>query len=486
MEVANKLSYYNKVMIAVVINNDSSTDPLKENRIQVYIPEIQDTGELSELFKDIGSSGSTEHLNKFSWAYNTISDIKNGDTVYVTNLSNYVGNYVILGRDVSCGGTGGVGGGDVLDAGNLAELLLPLIIHEECGAGNPPLYLYNEDWPDNIPDSAFGCYTAKTSSSFSVGLLNWDASRAYELLIDVAKKDGNWENYWDDKSYSVFQYIKEDARTGNTTNTAHISACRTSDQKIINSIQKMLTSRVGKEWQLAKARQEMTDLLQTFQDKQGITNPAVMIFLGDWCNQYTYKSVDASNWENSVYKAVYCAAQSPLGQGVDNGSIDKAMSSYENPSSMMKEVEALYLWYSTVASKPGGCCSKDNGYMTRRTRAIAYIRELYKQGKLTFAGMSMLGNLRQATYKGITLAWPFEDNSEIIEKTVSSSYSAVTKTPSNYYITSLFGMRTAPTAGATSDHGGIDFACPRGTVYYACHDGIAYYLKNPRRIWFLY
>lgn len=473
MQVTDNIGYYNKVMTAIVVNSDASTDPYKLNRVQVFIPEIQSGGDLYDLYQKIQESGSTEHTNKFSWAYNTVSDLKNGDIIYITNLSNAIGSYVVIGRDVVSSSSGGVGGGDDMDAGNIVELLLPLIIHEECGAGSPPLYLYNDKWPDNIPDSAYGCYTAKTSSSFSVGLLNWDASRAYELLIDVAQKDGNWESYWEDKSYIAFQYIKEDARTGNTTNKSHIQSCRTSDPNIIKSIQKMLTSKVGKEWQLAKARQEMTDLIQTFQEKQGITNPAVMIFLGDFCNQWTYKSVDASHWESSTYRTVYAAAQSPLKQGVDTGSIDKAMTSYENPSEMMKELEALYLWYTTVAVKT--CCTDggqygDVGYVRRRTRALSYIRELYKQGKLTCAGMTMLGNLQQATYNGLTLAWPFEDTIQNGTIVVTDKYSATTKTPAKYHLTSLFGLRGT----SSGKHSGVDFGCPRGVEYYAVHDGMCW------------
>lgn len=43
--------------------------------------------------------------------------------------------------------------------------------------------------------------------------------------------------------------------------------------------------------------------------------------------------------------------------------------------------------------------------------------------------------------------------------------------PGNYTITSTFGYRTAPTAGATSNHKGIDISCEQGSDVTAAYDG---------------
>lgn len=42
----------------------------------------------------------------------------------------------------------------------------------------------------------------------------------------------------------------------------------------------------------------------------------------------------------------------------------------------------------------------------------------------------------------------------------------------NYSVSSGYGSRTAPTAGATSWHNGVDLAAPMGTPIYATHDGV--------------
>lgn len=43
--------------------------------------------------------------------------------------------------------------------------------------------------------------------------------------------------------------------------------------------------------------------------------------------------------------------------------------------------------------------------------------------------------------------------------------------PGNYTITSTFGYRTAPTAGASSNHKGIDISCAQGSDVTAAYDG---------------
>lgn len=485
MDIARNSTYFNKVMQAIVVDTDISNNKHKENdsktnehKVQVYIPEVHGLGKSYADYKAyMNSSNKKEHKDyeSYSWVFNTISDLKIGDLVYVTNLGNRIGNYVIIGRDASCGGTtgsGGIGGGsdDSMTAGDIAELAIRIILFNECGIGHPPLY--EDGWADNIPDSKFGTYTTRGTSTASGGLLQWDAARLYDLLLEIAKSDGNWENLWDDKEYTLYKILKHDIVTGSNSYSDNKNAISSSSESIRNSIISMLKSNAGKQLQIKKAREEITDLVQTLTEDTGITNPAMLIMMADWANQHTYKSVDASGWKNSIYREIYEAAQDPLSLSISTTDLDKELSTYDNPTTMMKEVETWCIWFVDTWY-PAHLCRTEQGihglYCPRRRKTtLAYIRELYKQGKLVQAGMSMLGNLRSYTYKGLTLAYPFADEGELISTTYGSEFGSTYQYPAGHRITSLYGLRSLK---GSEYHGGIDFGITHGETYYASHDG---------------
>lgn len=66
----------------------------------------------------------------------------------------------------------------------------------------------------------------------------------------------------------------------------------------------------------------------------------------------------------------------------------------------------------------------------------------------------------------------YHSNSSISdESTVYSSFDFVWPIPGYTNISSYFGRRASPTAGASSFHSGIDIPAPEGTNLYAIHDG---------------
>lgn len=493
MEIYNKTTYYSKVMSAYIVNTESGDDPNGNlARVQIYIPEMQ-FGEglkYSTYMAASGSKKNAEGFNKYPWAFNTISDAKNGDLVYVTPLSNTNGTYVIIGRDASSGSTGGVGGGDgALDAAGLAELVIPFTIEHECPVHYHDSSCHNSrypivakhdilyactGWADNPAQIALGCYTTSTSSSWSVGLLNWDAGRAYNLVFEIAQKDSNWERHFTDKNQLFVKYLKEDVAVGKA-NSSHVSQGRTSNESVIRGIQDMLTSSVGKEVQIATARRDTTAYIQSFMD-EGITNPAILIYMADLCNQWGTGQPSSQPYLGKMHSA----AKDPSSiLSSESSEVEKAIKNYDNANQMMKEVEALHSYWMNTLHRQHGM----NTYGTRRNECITYIRELFKQGKLSqfSAGMSMLGSLNQATFNGLTLAYPFESE---IEDNVSFSgnawngknsftYTCKMKMPKSFHITSLFGARWLTVNGRSyqSNHTGVDFGCPRGTVLYASHDG---------------
>lgn len=458
MEIVNKTTYYMKVMSAYVVNTSSDNDPLKESRVQIYIPEIQE-------YLNYSNYDGTTDSEKYPWAYNTISDLSKGDLVYVSNLSNDTTSYVILARDVrySSSSTGGVGGSEI-DGASLAELLIPFLIHEECGYGTPPLY--NQYWDDNISGPC-GVYTISTSASWSIGLFNWDASRAYNLIFSIAQQDSNWLSNFSSsvQDCDFCNGLKSDVAKGSAS-SSHYNLGRTSNTSIQEGIKKMASSSTGQIVQRNLARKDGNRYIQSIMEDYGVTNPAVLIYVGDIVNQYGSvppKTADKIKDLSSLASSY-------------SSKISSELNSYENPSQMMTEVEALHYWWCHVGHTYSPNANNDaNGYYARRSRCIAYVRELYKQGKIASfgAGLTKIGNFYQCTYNGITLSYPFQ-TSEIVTRTVSlSDYtgkkSYTLNMPKEYSITSLFGTRMLN--GLRSDHGGIDFGCPLNTVMYASHDG---------------
>lgn len=477
MDISNKLTYYMKIMSAYVVNTESSDDFNAElKRVQVYIPEMQITDELryEQYMALSGSKKGNEEFTKYPWAYNTISDVKNGDLVYVSTLSNTNGSFVILGKDTKSSGTSGVGGGGELDASSLAELVIPIILREECGFGSPPLY--NQYWDSNVKDPC-AVYTTKTSDAWSVGILNWDASRAYNLMYEIARQDSNWKSYFSDQSQQFVVNMSYDVSMGSSrggTYSIMISG-RTSVPSVENGIKNMASSNIGQEVQKRQARADTTSYIQGLMD-EGINNPAILIYMADLCNQW-----GTGQPSNKPYLGkMHSAAQDPstIISSV-SFQVESAMRNYDNPSQMMKEVEALHAyWMGPVHDE-----HHMNPYGPRRNRVIAYIRELYKQGKLSqfSAGMTMLGDLNQVTFNGLTLAYPFvselEDNVSFSGNgwngTSRYTHTCKMKMPKSYHITSLFGARYLTVNGRSyvSNHTGVDFGCGGGVVLYASHDG---------------
>lgn len=481
MDIIDKSTYYMKVMQAYVVNTESSDDPEGEKfkRVQVYIPEMQEEIDYKAYMGKSGSKKGDNDFRKFPWAYNTVSDINNGNLVYVANVSNDINSFVIIARDITSSG-GGTGGGESLDATGVAELLIPFIIHEEW---NPHIensglrasshlldypYVPQSEhrvlldcigWDSNVPICNYACYTTDTSPYWSIGLLNWDHSRAYNLIFSIAQQDSNWLNNFDIsvRGYDLCTKLKEDVEKGSPS-SKNYNLGKTSNNKLIKGVQNMLTSSTGKHAQNNLAREDVTGYVQNLIDNYGIGNPAVLIYVGDIINQYGSVPTETGK----IIKNLSSLASTY------ESNISSELSSYENPSQMMKEVEALHYWWSQVGHSYAPKENNNaNGYYQRRKRCIAYVRELYKQGKLSQfgGGLTVIGNLYSCTYNGVSLAFPFE-TTEIVDSTSTSSQGTFkVKCPKGFTITSLFGKR------ASGNHTGVDFSAPEGVVLYASHDG---------------
>lgn len=392
--------------------------------------------------------------------------------VYVANLSNDTSSLVILGRDATSGGTNkrdGVGGGEEggidLGAGGLAELLIPFLIRAECGYGNPPLY--DQYWDTNIK-GACAVYVTNTSGSWSVGLFNWDASRAYALAYEVACQDSNWKSYFSDQSQAFVTNMSLDVSTGNcrSSNSAIVQSGRSSVASVRQGISNMMSSDIGQEVQKRRARADGSAYIQTLMDK-GVTNPAILIHLSDIWNQYGSR--------NSLLDA----AAHPQTKEVTTYQTNKMMQEFEWYIDKAKEnLGSQWTLYTGFG---------DNGKQPRRDACANYIRELYKQGKLSMfgAGLTQVGEFVVSTHNGLTLSFPYKSKLEEMTE-YTDTYNALNaagngsnpvtytiKSVKGHKINSLFGARWLTVKGRSyaSYHNGIDFQTSYGDVYYASHDG---------------
>ncbi len=457
MDISNKITYYMKVMPAYIVNKNSSDDPSGDSkRAQVYIPSIQ--MELKNMYKTYINESDKKNAKgyrKFPWAYNTVENLNEGDLVYVSALNNTNGDYLIIGRDASCFPSGGIGGGDSLDASGIAELLAPLVIHNEMSQGTMPTL--SDAWDNNISDYAYGNYNTNTSKYWTVGIGQWDATRAYNLLLDIAREDGNWRNNWGDKSSDLYKALDSDCNGGNYSSKFDLNIIgRTSNQSTISSIKSMLVSSVGKKVQLTKLRADLTNVVQGLMDS-GIINPAIIIMVGDIVHQY-----------GSIGSELKNAAKNPSSLNVNQENLNKVISSYSSsPSSMMQDFEKFQVWFFDTYLPT----SFHNQYKPRRSNAPVYIRELYKQGKLVDAGLTMIGDLVATSYRGITIVSPLKDEvvaayqSDFFSGTLHHQYKA-------HKINTYFGSyKTMYQNGSLKPHAGVDFNISRGELYYASHNG---------------
>lgn len=105
------------------------------------------------------------------------------------------------------------------------------------------------------------------------------------------------------------------------------------------------------------------------------------------------------------------------------------------------------------------------------------IREISKETELEYKTIDDIEKTKIIDEKKYENSKPKETNTN--NNSTSSTGSNLVETngvlawpsPGNYTITSTFGYRTAPTAGASSNHKGIDISCAQGSDVTAAYDG---------------
>lgn len=301
------------------------------------------------------SKANNEDTNKFPWAKSLVKDLKVGNIVYVTNIKNEIDSYIVLGVDAynpkNQQTTDSIYN---VDGSNLLELTMPIIIHNEVG-------ISTSDWPDNISDDNYRKVLGNDNGAWSIGLIQWNASRAYDLLLKISNNDTDWRNAWSNKDYDLYKDLNTNSSSARSKYGKGYTVVVGSD--LVNQVQNMMSTEKAKSTQRDYASEDTQSSITKVQEK-GVTNPMITIFLVDIMNQY------GPNLPSTIQNAASISK--------NGGDIKSQFNEF------VKYCEQNLGNYST--------------YENRRTTTKTYVEQLYEQGKFSSGGLA--GNLGSASAAG--------------------------------------------------------------------------------------
>lgn len=288
---------------------------------------------------------NNEDTNKFPWAKSLVKDLKVGNIVYVTNIKNEIDSYIVLGVDAynpkNQQTTDSIYN---VDGSNLLELTMPIIIHNEVG-------ISTNDWPDNISDDNYKKVLGNDNGAWSIGLIQWNASRAYDLLLKISNNDTDWRNVWSNKDYDLYKDLNTNSSSARSKYGKGYTVVVGSD--LVNQVQNMMSTEKAKSTQRDYASEDTQSSITKVQEK-GVTNPMITIFLVDIMNQY------GPNLPSTIQNAASISK--------NGGDIKSQFNEF------VKYCEQNLGNYST--------------YENRRTTTKTYVEQLYEQGKFSSGGLA--------------------------------------------------------------------------------------------------
>lgn len=319
------------------------------------------------------SKANNEDTNKFPWAKSLVKDLKVGNIVYVTNIKNEIDSYIVLGVDVynpkNQQTTDSIYN---VDGSNLLELTMPIIIHNEVS-------ISTNDWPDNISDEKYRKVLGNDNGAWSIGLIQWNASRAYDLLLKISNNDTDWRNAWLNKNYDLYNDLNTNSSSARSKYGKGFTLVakrnendpteKPEDSELTKQIRNMLNTEKAKSTQRDYASEDTQSSITKVQEK-GVTNPMIIIFLVDIMNQY------GPNLPSTIQNAASISK--------NGGDIKSQFNEF------VKYCEQNLGNYST--------------YENRRTTTKTYVEQLYEQGKFSSGGLA--GNLGSASTAGFIFPVP--------------------------------------------------------------------------------
>lgn len=356
MDIVNRNAYSNVIFLAIVVNVDTNQDPAGEYRVQIYIPSTQyEFDSVYESYMNSADKLNNDDSSKFPWAKSLVKDLKVGNIVYGSNISNDQNEYIILGLDAyNPKNQQTTDSAYNVDGTDLLSLAMPIIVHNEVG-------IDVSAWPDGISDSNYKRILGNDNGAWSIGLIQWNASRAYDLLLKISNNDTNWKSAWTNQSYSLFQDLSTNSSSARSKYGKGFTIAEGSD--LCNCIQNMLSSDNAKSIQRDYASEDTQNSIKTVQEK-GVSNPMIVIFLVDIMNQY------GPNLPSTISNAASISS---------NGG----------------DIKSQFNEFVTYCQNNLGSY---NTYINRRNTTKTYIEQLYEQGKFSSGGLA--GNLGSASAAG--------------------------------------------------------------------------------------
>ena len=436
MQVINKSSYISTIYSAVVVNTNKDLDPDDLGRVQIYIPSVNYNYADSyiEYMTSENKTSNSELFEAFPWAVTLIDDLNNGDEIYGSYIDGDSTQYIILGVSKSkktINTAGALNNNIMINGSSVTDLAMSVILHNEIGVAI-------SDWGnDTIPDSKYSSITLHDGGTYnnstgqwvkqgcwSIGLIQWNGVRAYDLCFNIAKNTTNWENI-----FTANVQLKDDLKISlmndNTSNQRSKYGNGFNPEKggsTYNSIKALINSDSGKKTQKQIAYNDTNSTINMLYE-QGCNNPAILIYMADFYNQY------GSGYSQTTKKCVEACSKS---------------------GDLITQLD----WLIENQLKPN--FSSFNTYSNRRNTTYNYIKDLYNNGAfnntLTTEGVNSNNIYISGTGQ---YCIPFVGSYSITAQWGKAGYS---------------GGYTGYSSGA--GHSGIDFGCPTGTKLLACTNGV--------------
>ena len=417
MNIVDYNTYSNQIYKAIVVNSNFQQDPQGEGRIQIYIPDMQyEYSDIYKVYMNSSDKASTGNMDKFPWAITLVANLKEGNIVYGNFIQNNYSQFIILGLDANnpansstINNTNNIGKGYNITGDTLLEYTCAIIISNEVG-------IEPSQYPNNIPDYCYSHIDPDDNGAWSIGLIQWNKTKAFNLLCYIKDFIPDWEDYWSDKSLLLYQDIKN----GKANNYNYEHYKMTEGTVEYYAVKNMLSCEKGKEAQLNYSSKEVYEYIRDLQDNYDISNPAVIIWLSDLMNQYGSGYTNTKNIAKTICDSVS-----------------------DNIQALNLFIEWCSINYETY-----------NTYITRRENTKAYIVELESQGKLSSAGL-----IDQGVTTGVSQGAYLSGNGQY-------SYPI----QGNVKLTSTWGGNGYPSGGA---HNGIDLSTfgKEGLPLFACTSG---------------
>lgn len=433
MQVNDRSSYISDIYSAIVVNDNVDLDPKGRGRFQIYIPKVH-----FNYIDDYKSYMNDEYkednplFSVFPWAKTLDDTLTNGDYVYGSYIDGDPSKFIILGIDASpdymeSGWYSSVT--NLNDLSRLTDYAMGIILHNEIGVNT-------DAWKDDdISNSKYATITlhdggqkdASTGQwikpgSWSIGLLQWNGARAYTTFYAIVSRLADWRDYFEDlnKNNNLLKALESSLLNKSTSGQSYKFHDNYNPEKngdVYNVIKNILKTSTSKTVQREIAYNDTYSIVKMLYDN-GCDNPAILIFMADFFNQY------GSGHPETIRMCAKACTK-------------KELSTMEQLDWLIKnQLKKVFSDYSK--------------YTSRRNGTYNYIEDLLNNGKIRKA------QLTDETYNYTTnfgtYSMPFSGNAYISATWGKYGYSRL-NSQNSYY------------------HTGIDFAFPVGRKLYASMGG---------------